>query len=149
MENEDPYSIPLGEQSYNDGALSVDNSFGKKEKLKSQKLITQIFEEGKSLTSYPLKLIYIPLPNNEVSIKVGVTVSKRNFKSAVHRNRIKRLLREAYRLNKALVFNNTDANFAFLFLYLGRDMPTFEQLNQKMRLILNKLKVQVNEKHNQ
>lgn len=149
MENEDPYKIPFREQPFNDDTLSVDNSFGKKEKLKSQKRITQIFEEGKSITSYPLKLIYIFLPDNEVCIKVGVTVSKRNFKSAVHRNRIKRLLREAYRLNKALVFNNTDANFAFLFLYLGRDMPTFEQLNQKMRLILNKLKVQVNEKNNQ
>lgn len=122
-----------------------EQSFGKKERLKSKKLFTQLFEEGKSISSYPLKLIYVPAQHLEVSIKAGVTVSKRNFKSAVHRNRIKRLLREAYRRNKALVFNNTDARFAFLFLYLGKEMPTFKQLDQKVKLVLNKFKVQNDE----
>lgn len=128
---------------------SMDKSFGKTEKLKSVKLFTQLFEEGKSISGYPLKLIYLPVEHQDVSIKAGVTVPKRNFKSAVARNRIKRLLREVYRGNKAMVFNNTDANFAFLFLYLGKDMPTFEQLDQKMKLVLNKFKVQSNEKNNQ
>ncbi|WP_339664959.1 ribonuclease P protein component, partial [Maribacter arcticus] len=98
----------------------MDVSFGKKEKLKSKKLFTQLFEEGKGVSVYPLKLIYICTEKKEAPIQTGVTVSKRNFKSAVKRNRIKRLLRESYRLNKALIFNNTDANFAFLFLYLGK-----------------------------
>ncbi|WP_419213176.1 ribonuclease P protein component [Maribacter sp. X9] len=127
----------------------MDRSFGKKEKLKSQKLFTQLFEEGKSISNYPLKLMYIPAQHQNVAIKAGVTVSKRNFKSAVQRNRIKRLLREAYRLNKAMVFNNTDADFAFLFLYLGREMPTFEQLDQRMKLVLNKFKVKIDEKNSQ
>jgi ribonuclease P protein component len=127
----------------------INKTFGKNEKLKSQKLITQLFEEGKSISNFPLKLIYMPVKNKEVFIQAGVTVSKRIFKSAVQRNRIKRLLREAYRLNKALVFNNTDDNFAFLFLYLGKDMPTFEHLDQKMKLVLNKFKVHIDEKNNQ
>ena len=126
----------------------MDKSFGKKEKLKSKTLITQLFEEGKGISVYPLKLIYLSVENIEVPIKTGVTVAKRNFKSAVDRNKIKRLLRESYRLNKALVFNNTDANFAFLFLYLGKDMPTFEQLDHKMKLVLNKFKLQIDEKNN-
>ncbi|WP_339657736.1 ribonuclease P protein component [uncultured Maribacter sp.] len=126
----------------------MDVSFGKKEKLKSKMLITQLFDEGKGISSFPLKLIYLPIQHSSVSIKTGVTVSKRNFKSAVDRNRIKRLLRESYRLNKALVFNNTEAKFAFLFLYLGKDMPTFELLDQKMKLVLNKFKLQINEKNN-
>lgn len=130
-------------------APRIDQSFGKKEKLKSQRLITQLFEEGKSISSYPLKLMYIPIKSEEVSIQAGVTVSKRNFKSAVQRNRIKRLLKESYRLNKALVFNNTNDNFAFLFLYLGKEMPSFEQLDQKMKLVLNKFKVHIDEKNNQ
>ncbi|MGC1516454.1 MAG: ribonuclease P protein component, partial [Maribacter sp.] len=127
--------------------LPIKNSFGKKEKLKSHKHITQLFEEGKGISNYPLKLMYIPIPSSEVSIKAGVTVSKRNFKSAVHRNRIKRLLREAYRLNKGLVFNNTDAKFAFLFLYLGKEMPSFELLEEKMKLVLHKFKVNTDEKN--
>jgi len=127
--------------------LEMDQSFGRKEKLKSKKLITQLFEEGKGISIYPLKLIYLPTDNKDKPLQTGVTVSKRNFKSAVDRNRIKRLLREAYRRNKAQVFNNTDANFAFLFLYLGKDMPTFEQLDHKMKLILNKFKLRIDEKN--
>ena len=127
----------------------MDVSFGKKEKLKSKKLFTQLFEDGKGISVYPLKLIYICIEKKEAPIQTGVTVSKRNFKSAVKRNRIKRLLRESYRLNKGLVFNNTDANFAFLFLYLGKDMPSFELLDQKMKLVLNKFKLQINEKNTQ
>lgn len=123
-------------------------SFGKKEKLKSKKLLTQLFEEGKSISNYPLKLIFIPIQHKSVPIQAGVTVAKRNFKSAVRRNKIKRLLREAYRLNKEGVFNNTNGNFAFLFLYLGNDMPSFEQLDQKMKLVLNKFKVYIDEKNN-
>ncbi|TLP80702.1 ribonuclease P protein component [Maribacter sp. ACAM166] len=125
----------------------MDKSFGKKEKLKSKIRITQLFDEGKGVSSFPLKLIYMPVQQKSISIQAGVTVSKRNFKSAVDRNRIKRLLRESYRLNKALVFNNTDANFAFLFLYLGKDMPSFELVDQKMKLVLNKFKLQIDEKN--
>ncbi|SNR60843.1 ribonuclease P protein component [Maribacter sedimenticola] len=127
----------------------MDQTFGKKEKLKSKVLITKLFDEGKGISSFPLKLIYLPVTNHSVSFKTGVTVSKRNFKSAVDRNRIKRLLREAYRRNKALVFNNTEGNYAFLFLYLGKEMPSFEQLDHKMKLVLNKFKLQINEKNTQ
>lgn len=125
----------------------MNQTFGKKEKLKNKILITQLFDEGKGVSSFPLKLIYLPVKHTSISIKTGVTVSKRNFKSAVDRNKIKRLLRESYRLNKALVFNNTDTKFAFLFLYLGKDIPTFELLNQKMKLVLNKFKLQIDEKN--
>ncbi|APQ17305.1 ribonuclease P protein component [Maribacter hydrothermalis] len=125
----------------------MDQSFGKKEKLKSKALITQLFDEGKGVSVYPLKLIYLSTENNDKPLQTGVTVSKRNFKSAVDRNKIKRLLRESYRLNKALVFNNTDAKFAFLFLYLGKDMPSFIQLDQKMKQVLNKFKLQIDEKN--
>ncbi|TVZ16123.1 ribonuclease P protein component [Maribacter sp. MAR_2009_72] len=127
----------------------MDQTFGKKEKLKSKVLITKLFDKGKGISSFPLKLIYLPVTNHTVSFKTGVTVSKRNFKSAVDRNRIKRLLREAYRRNKALVFNNTEGNYAFLFLYLGKEMPSFEQLDHKMKLVLNKFKLQINEKNTQ
>ncbi len=122
------------------------HSFGRKEKLKNKERITQLFEEGKTLKAYPLKLIYLSVDEQEVAIKVGVGVPKRSFKSAVKRNRIKRLMREAYRLNKAIVFNNTQGNFAFLFLYLGKEMPSFDQIAPRMELLLNNFNVQNHEK---
>ncbi|WP_339710778.1 ribonuclease P protein component [uncultured Kriegella sp.] len=109
------------------------------EKLKSKKLIEQLFLEGKSVSSYPLKLIFLQteLPEN-VKIQSSVAVPKKKFKSAVKRNRIKRLLREAYRLNKHLVFNNSDPSFAFLFLYLGKEMPEYNDVEKNMQTILQK-----------
>ncbi len=114
-------------------------TFPKKEKLKSKKLIDRLFVEGKAVTSYPIKLIYLQTgPEEKVKFKTGVTVPKKNFKSAVKRNRIKRLLREAYRLNKPILFNNSVGNFAFLFLYLGKDMPQYQTIEVHVKKILEK-----------
>ncbi len=121
-------------------------SFPKNEKLKSKKRFEQLFAEGKSISSFPLKLIYVKteLPEN-IKVQVGVSVPKRIFKSAVKRNRIKRLVREAYRLNKQGVFNNSEGNYAFLFLYLGTEMPTYAGLEKKMLAILQKFINTVND----
>lgn len=112
-------------------------SFQKKEKLKSKKRIEKLFAEGESVYGPPLKLIFIKteLPGG-VPIQAGVAVSKKRFKSAVARNRIKRLLRESYRLNKHIVFNNIEGNFAFLFLYLGNEMPSQQIVSQHMIRLL-------------
>ena len=118
----------------------MDFSFPKKEKLKRKKLFEQLFAEGKGISDYPVKLIYFrtTLPE-EVRFQTGVAVSKRNFKKAVQRNRIKRLLREGYRLNKHLLFNNIEGNFAFLFIYIGKEMPQYHQVEASMKAIFHKL----------
>ncbi|MBU3026742.1 ribonuclease P protein component [Zobellia galactanivorans] len=114
-------------------------TFPKKEKLKSKKLIERLFVEGKSVSVYPIKLIYLPTPfNDEVRFKAGMAVPKKNFKSAVKRNRIKRLLRESYRLNKPDILNNTEGSFAFLFLYLGKDMPSYASTERSMKALLQR-----------
>ena len=113
--------------------------FPKKEKLKSKKLIEVLFKEGKTLTSFPYKLIYLKVEvAMDAKFKTSVAVPKKNFKSAVKRNRIKRLLREAYRLKKHLVFNNSEGNFAFLILYLGKEMPNYPEVERGVQLILKK-----------
>ncbi len=121
-------------------------SFPRKEKLKSKKLIEQLFAEGQPVSNYPIKLIYLKteLPF-EVSIQAGVTVPKKNFKSAVKRNRIKRLMRESYRLNKGLVFNNSKGTFAFLFLYLGKEMPDYALVEENLKAVLHKFKKKIND----
>lgn len=98
-------------------------------------------QSGESLKSYPLKLVFLPavLPK-DVPVQVAMAVGKRQFKSAVKRNRIKRLMREAYRLNKGLFFNNIEGKYAFLFLYIGTDLPSFEMVNEAMTKLLQKFK---------
>ena len=114
-------------------------SYPKKEKLKSKKLIEQLFIEGKSVSVFPLRLVYISTTFKEdVMIKAGVSVSKRNFKNAVDRNRIKRLLRESYRINKANYFNNITTQYAFMILYIGKKKPAFSELDTKMKLLLER-----------
>ncbi len=114
-------------------------NYRKKDKLKSKKLIEQMFTEGRAVTVYPLRLVYLKTEFEDNStIKTGVSVSKRLHKTAVARNRIKRLLREAYRLNKPLYFNNSSTSYAFMILYLSKDGTTFDKLNNSMKLLFKK-----------
>lgn len=115
-------------------------TYSKKDKLKSKKQIDRLFDEGKTFSVFPLRLVYMSTPNsNGVLVKAGVSVSKRNFKKAVDRNKIKRLLREAYRLNKNDYFNNITTQCAFMILYIGNEIPSFEQVDISMKQLLNKL----------
>ena len=123
--------------------------FPKKEKLKSKKAFDALFNEGKTLKAHPLQLRYLPLEFEDGSqIKVAVVAPKRKFKKAFQRNRIKRLLREAYRLNKSIVFNNIEGSFALLFLYLGNSMPAPVDVEQAVQQLLQDfVKKQLHEKN--
>lgn len=119
-------------------------SFNQIEKLKSKKQIETLFSDGSSISQYPIRLIYKKIEcNDPSSIRTAVSVSKRNFKKAVHRNRIKRLLREGYRKNKYIVIDNTTHHFTFMFLYTGKEMPGCDLVETKIKIILEKFKRQV------
>ena len=112
-------------------------TYSKKEKLKSKKVIEQLFSEGKSVTVFPLRLVYLEYAfDDEIQFKTGVSVSKRSFKNAVDRNRIKRLLREAYRLNKDRHFNNILASYALMILYIGKEKSEFTSIEDSMNELL-------------
>ncbi|HUH29007.1 ribonuclease P protein component [Gelidibacter sp.] len=116
----------------------MDQSYKKIEKLKGQKLIEKLFSEGNSVVAYPLRLVYLKTNfDTPVKIKAGVSVSKRNFKKAVDRNRIKRLMREAYRLNKSKYFNNIPDQYAFMILYIGKTQTDFETVSKKMNTLMD------------
>jgi len=121
-------------------------TYSKNEKLKSKTLIERLFNEGKSVSSFPLRMVFIETEFDEsVKAKCGVSVSKRNFKKAVDRIRIKRLMREAYRLNKNIYFNNITTQYALMILYIGNEKSTFEQIDNAMKKLLEKFVEKVSE----
>lgn len=117
----------------------MNQQFGKKDRLKSKKIIDRLFIEGKNIKSYPLKLVYVPVDNSdENGLKTAVSVPKKLVKTAVQRNRIKRLMREVFRKNKYLVLNQLTSSYAFMFIYISRDEFTYEQLEKSMIKVLEK-----------
>jgi len=110
-------------------------AFSKNEKLKSRKLIELLFSEGKSISKFPLKLFYLPLEDGQ-NHQAAFAVPKRNFKLAISRNRIKRQMREAYRLHKHLLSHGNGKKFALLFLYISKDKPQYAQLDSSIKALL-------------
>jgi len=117
----------------------VNYRFPKSEKLKSRKAIEQLFTENKSFTHFPLKVIYLSDYQNTKN-QAAFSVPKRNFKSAVERNRIKRQMREAYRLNKNIIEQKEEKKLAVLFLYLAKEKLPYATIEKAMISILGKLK---------
>lgn len=116
--------------------------FPKSEKLKSKKTIEQLFAEGKSFSKFPIKLIFIP-QEKKPSTQAAFAVPKRNFKLAVDRNRIKRQMREVYRLQKPLIITNNGKDFALLFLYFSKDMLKYVDLEKAMSSLLKKFEDEI------
>ena len=118
----------------------MNESFGKKEKLKSKILINGLFSEGESVKKFPLRLVFMPITQGKgKNHKIGVSVPKRNFKNAVDRNQIKRHMREAFRKNKHIITTELDKPFALMFIYAGRKKSDYNQLVSTMEIMLNKM----------
>jgi ribonuclease P protein component len=108
-----------------------DFTYSKLEKLKSRKTIDLLFSEGKSVSKYPLRLVYAPTEGANEKVVFGVSVSKKYFKNASDRNYLKRVLRECYRLNKHLLHENTDKPYAFMFFYQTNELLTYQEIEEK------------------
>ncbi len=133
--------------------MSKEAGFGKAEKLKSRKLVEELFARGKSQSVFPIRIFYkfLPLQGEEKTImQAGVSVSKKNFKKAVDRNRIKRLLREAYRLQKkelAQLLKQQQKKGYVFFIYTDKGLPDYQTIFDTMAkcLIVLKRKAVINE----
>ncbi|MEI6947446.1 ribonuclease P protein component [Paraflavisolibacter sp. H34] len=128
-------------------------SLGKEEKLKSRKEVGILFANGKSVGVFPIRVSYRFLPVGEgerAGLQVGVSASKRNFKRAVDRNRIKRLLREAYRLQKKDLLAHLEKEglkgFVF-FLYVDKTLPPYATVFQTMGKCLRTLQKKAQQTH--
>ena len=111
-------------------------TYPKTEKLKSKTTIDLLFSKGKSVSKYPLRLVFVEsdygIPkDSDQKLKMGVSVSKKYFKHAVDRNYFKRVLRETYRLNKHILVDNLDKKYAFMFFYQTKERLSYQEIHTK------------------
>ena len=111
--------------------------FGKSEKLKSEKLIQELFDKGSSFYFFPFKVLAMPNPDPSTSThQVLLTVSRKNFKRAVDRNRIRRRMRESFRLNKNLLPPTPKLLIAYI--YNAKEILTFAQIQERLIKTFNR-----------
>lgn len=124
------------------------NSFGKQERIVSRKLIEQMFTgRHQSAVAYPLRMVYTTVgkaPDASPAMQILVSVSKRRLRHAVDRNRVKRLIREAYRCNKQIMAEShavadTESpvrSIAMAFVWLADDVKPYCAVEQSVRKLL-------------
>jgi ribonuclease P protein component len=113
-------------------------TLGKQERLKSRKLIENLYKNGESVKAFPLRMVYLQTAHtSKFAAQVGVSVAKRNFKKAPDRNRLKRLMRETYRLQKGIVYENLDQPYVFMISYIGKEEKPYEELFSRMNKLLH------------
>lgn len=126
-------------------------TFKKSERLCSKTLIETLFKQGKSFLEYPFKVLYLPTivtATDDVSYpaKVLFTVPKRQFKKAVQRNKLKRLMREGYRKNKyqlyeTLSHNNLEITLAYV--YVAKETMPYTEIEKKIKASILRLKQEI------
>lgn len=127
--------------------MNKTNTFPKKEHMCGEIRINKLFEEGKAFIAYPLRVLYkYEFSASQNPVLVMVTVPKKRFKKAVHRNRIKRLIRESYRLNKHelmafCIENNISLQMSFAYV-ANTELP-FVTMNQSMITALSKIEIRL------
>lgn len=125
--------------------MAKKNTLGKNERLKSRKQIEQLFSSGQRFIIPPFRIFYSyqdQEKDGSIRLQAGFAASSRVFKTAVERNRVKRLTREAYRLQKnelqdQLIEQNQQLNV--FFIYIGKEMPAYEEVYKSVQLALARL----------
>lgn len=117
--------------------------------LRSQKTITGLFQPGFFVSSYPLRINYLfqPKPDSAPAFQVLFSVSKKRFKKATDRNRVKRLLREVYRLNQQRLAGLSlpdNQQLAMALIYTGNEMMTFQTIQTAFLQCIQKMERKMN-----
>jgi ribonuclease P protein component len=112
------------------------NTFGKEEKLCSEKDIETLYKTGTSFLQHPLVIYYLPVAGLKQS-RVLVSVPKKKFKKAVDRNLLKRRLRESYRLNKSLL----NAGYHLALVYVANTLVNYQEIEKSVKAGLQKIQI--------
>ncbi len=117
----------------------------REERLKSKKIIAKLYEEGKSIKVFPLRMVYLQIEHtSNYPVQIGFSVPKRNFKRAVDRNKIKRLLRECYRKEKHTIYSESNKKFVFMISYLAKEDRGYFEIEMKMKKLLTNFITEIN-----
>ena len=108
----------------------MEHTLHKQERLRGKLVVQRLFADGKAFTCYPLRVVY--KHNASCEQKVLFSVPKKRFRHAVDRNRLKRLMREAYRLNKHVLPQKTEG-LHLAFVAITDVLPSFDLVQKKMR----------------
>jgi ribonuclease P protein component len=121
--------------------LIIKNTFHKKERLCSRKSIDALFEKGTSYNVYPVKVMYIEITyNTDHPVKAMFVVPKRNFKKAHDRNKLRRRMKESYRLNKSVFYQSIGLRkLQVAFIYTSRKAEEYSMINAAVTTILKKM----------
>lgn len=131
--------------------------FRKEERLKSRKLIKNLFQKANTIGKFPLLLLWneieTTIPEKEEAennslppVQFALSVSKRNFKKAVDRNELRRKVRETYRLNKSVLYEglkDSNKRYAFMVLYTGKEKMSSKKIDKSMRQIIDRFLRQI------
>jgi ribonuclease P protein component len=117
------------------------------QRLKRRKQIGKVFSEGKPVQSFPLRAVVLFHNEEGPVLQAGFSVSTRNFKRAVDRNRIKRLMKEVYRQERPLLeeaLKVSGSRLSVFWIFTGKELPELQLLKDKMNLLVNRLTDQIN-----
>ncbi len=130
----------------NKSSNNLRNTFHKEERLSSKVMIDILFEKGRYFNNYPIKVVWVEAEiASSFPAQLIISVPKKTFKKAVDRNRIKRLIREAYRKNKFNFYNylvSQNIKIAVGFVYTGNEILDYSEIESKIVLILQKIETQ-------
>lgn len=117
------------------------HTYTKPERLKSRKLIDQLFEKGASFNGYPFRVVYLPNPVQEVfHHQTMFVVPKKRFKRAVDRNLLRRRMLEAYRLNKSILYAKQPVNpYLIAYIYIGKEIADYQLVEEKLKAAMLRL----------
>lgn len=121
----------------------MENTLRKPERLNKKKIIEKMFSGGaRSFSVFPIRVVYLPVEELEAPASILVSVSKRRFKRAVKRNRVKRQIREAYRVNKhelVKVLDEKQCRLAIAFIYLSDQLVESSLIEDRIKTALARI----------
>ena len=121
------------------GDLPVGYSFGKKERLRGKALISSLFSEGRSIQTSAFTVYYLDCNQNDTTARVAVSVPRRLFRKAVHRNLLKRRIRESYRLYKPAFYEQLEAvgrKVCLVIIYRKKEISDFHSIQKDLKSVL-------------